>query len=132
MNDKGGLLCFYTLKNPSFPEYIFAAESGVSALDNNPSDFNLVCVGFYSGNVAVYDLTHSKEDNPIYRSTALTGKHSDPVWQVAWQKPDPDGFLNFYSISSDGAIKVSTVLQLFYYHAIKCPRNASSMVLVSK
>ena len=106
MNDKGGLLCFYTLKNPSFPEFIFSAESGISSLDSNTDDFNLVAVGFYSGNVAVYDLAQSKEDNPVYMSTALTGKHSDPVWQVVWQKPDPDGFLNFYSISSDGLLKV--------------------------
>ena len=110
MNDKGGLLCFFTLKNPSYPEYIFSTESGISALDNNPNDYNLIAVGLYSGNVAVFDLSRPKEENPIYFSTALTGKHSDPVWQVTWQKPDPDDYLNFYSISSDGIIKVDRLV----------------------
>ncbi len=41
----------------------------------------LVAVGHYDGSVAVYDLKEG-EGNPIYKSTAKSGKHTDPVWQV--------------------------------------------------
>ena len=34
-----------------------------------------------TGSVAVFDL-ESKTKAPIYQSTAKTGKHLDPVWQV--------------------------------------------------
>ena len=39
------------------------------------------CVHAYVGSVAVFDL-ESKAKAPIYQSTAKTGKHLDPVWQV--------------------------------------------------
>ena len=45
-------------------------------------DFHVVsCVHAYAGSVAVFDL-ESKTKAPIYQSTAKTGKHLDPVWQV--------------------------------------------------
>ena len=52
-------------------------------------------------------------------STAKNGKHTDPVWQVRWQKDDLDNNLNFYSVSSDGRVvqwtlvKVSNVVNSF-------------------
>ena len=41
----------------------------------------LVCVGFYDGNVAVYNIL-DKRNEPTFTSTAKSGKHTDPVWQV--------------------------------------------------
>jgi WD40 repeat protein len=75
------MILFYTLKNPSFPEYIYPTESGVMSLDINPDHPYLVAVGFYDGNVAVYNLVENRS-GPVYMSTAKTGKHTDPVWQV--------------------------------------------------
>ena len=47
-----------------------------------PCDCHVVsCVHSYIGSVAVFDL-ESKTKAPIYQSTAKTGKHLDPVWQV--------------------------------------------------
>ena len=43
----------------------------------------LLAVGMYDGSVAVYDLNASYQDNPIYKATAKSGKHTDPVWQVS-------------------------------------------------
>jgi hypothetical protein len=37
--------------------------------------------GFYDGSVAVYNIADDKK-RPKYQSTARTGKHTDPVWQV--------------------------------------------------
>lgn len=102
-NQGGGLICFHSLKNPSYPEYVFQVDSGVMSLDIHPEHPYLIAVGLYDGTVAVYTLK-DKGSNPLYRSTAKTGKHTDPVWQVCWQKNNLDGNINFYSVSSDGRV----------------------------
>lgn len=77
-----GMLIFYTLKNHSFPEYIFTTTSGIMCLDIHQQHSYLVAVGFYDGHVAVYDLKKRGEEEPVYKSTAKMGKHTDPVWEV--------------------------------------------------
>lgn len=76
-----GMLVFYSLKNSAFPEYIYPTNSGVLCLHIHEQHSHLIAVGFYDGCVAVYNL---KEEGlePVYKSTAKTGKHTDPVWQV--------------------------------------------------
>jgi len=81
LKQSAGMILFYTLKNPSFPEYIYPTDSGVMSLDVNPDYPYLVAVGFYDGNVAVYNIVENRS-GPVYISTAKTGKHTDPVWQV--------------------------------------------------
>ena len=39
------------------------------------------CLPSITGSVAVYNVT-DKSEKPTYQSTAKTGKHTDPVWQV--------------------------------------------------
>ncbi len=60
---------------------MFSSPSGVMSLDIDPEHPFLVAVGHYDGSVSVYDLREG-EGNPVYRSTAKSGKHTDPVWQV--------------------------------------------------
>lgn len=76
-----GMLVFYSLKNPSFPEFIYRTPSGVLCLDINEQFSYLVAVGFYDGCVAVYNLK-KEETEPVYKSSVRTGKHTGPVWQV--------------------------------------------------
>lgn len=111
-----GVICCFSLKNTSFPEYTFATESGVMCLDFHPQHPSLLAVGCYDGTVLVFNIGGGGATNsnkPIYASTTRTGKHADPVWQVHWQKDDSAGGtnggggtreLNFYSISSDGRV----------------------------
>ena len=68
-------------------------------------------LGFYDGSVAVYNIADENK-RPKYQSTARTGKHTDPVWQVRWQKDDLDNNLNFYSVSSDGRIVCWTLVKV--------------------
>lgn len=85
------MLVFYSLKNSAFPEYIYLTSSGVLCLDIHEQHSYLVAVGFYDGCVAVYNL---KEEGLelVYRSTAKTGKHTDPVWQVRlWNSVQGNG-----------------------------------------
>ncbi|KAG8430419.1 hypothetical protein GDO86_020647, partial [Hymenochirus boettgeri] len=76
----GGMLLFYSTKNPSFPEYAFSTDSGVMCLDIHRDHPYLVVAGFYNGNVAIYNLK-SDTPQPNFTSTAKSGKHTDPVWQ---------------------------------------------------
>lgn len=100
-----GLIACFTLKNTSHPEYTFETDSGVMCLDFHPLNSSLLCVGFYDGTVAVYDV-RLKEGNPIYMANSPKVKHTDPVWQVCWSKePLTEGKnVSFYSVSSDGRV----------------------------
>ncbi|KAL5506552.1 hypothetical protein EMCRGX_G008216 [Ephydatia muelleri] len=57
--------------------YVFQVDSGVMSLDIHPEHPYLIAVGLYDGTVAVYALK-DKGSNPLYRSTAKTGKHTNP------------------------------------------------------
>ncbi|XP_061900012.1 dynein axonemal intermediate chain 1-like [Entelurus aequoreus] len=115
-----GMLLFYTLKNSTFPEYVFPTPSGVLCLDIHQQHSHLVAVGFYDGCVGVYNLKNKGLD-PEYKSTSNTGKHTDPVWQVCWQKDDLDNNHSFYSVSSDARVVSWTLIQneLIFSDAIR-------------
>ncbi|XP_061687773.1 dynein axonemal intermediate chain 1-like isoform X3 [Syngnathoides biaculeatus] len=121
-----GMLLFYTLKNSTFPEYIFPTGSGVLSLDIHKQHSNLVAVGFYDGCVSVYNLKKKGMD-PEYKSNAKTGKHTDPVWQVRWQNDDMDNNHNFYSVSSDGRVVSWTLIknELFFSDVLRLGRDKS-------
>ena len=74
----------------------------------------LIAAGFYDGSVAVYNMAENTQA-PKYVSTAKNGKHTDPVWQVKWQKDDLDGNMNFYSVSSDGRVVCWTLSKVVYF-----------------
>ncbi|CAF0780705.1 unnamed protein product [Adineta ricciae] len=113
-----GIILIFSLKNPSFPEYIYQTESGVMCLDFHHTHSNLLCCGFYDGSVAVYNVADDTK-RPKYQSSARNGKHTDPVWQVRWQKDDLDANFNFYSVSSDGRVVCWTIVKSdLMYHDI--------------
>jgi dynein intermediate chain 1 len=103
MRQGSGMVCCFSLKNTSHPEYIFSTESGVMCLDFHTHHHSLLAVGCYDGTVMVFDV-RNKVNRPIYSSSIRTGKHTDPVWQVHWQEEDLAKELNFYSISTDGQV----------------------------
>jgi len=104
----GGMLCLFSLKNPSYPELTCSTESGVMCLDWHPQHSSVLCVGLYDGTVSVYD-TRTKRQAPIFQSSVKAGKHTDPVWEVCWQEEDLAKNLNFFSVSSDGRITLWTL-----------------------
>nr|XP_047904510.1 dynein axonemal intermediate chain 1 isoform X2 [Anser cygnoides] len=128
MKQSHGMLLLYTMKNPSFPEYVFSSESGIMCLDIHNDHPYLVAVGFYDGNVAIYNLKKATSQ-PSYKSSAKSGKHTDPVWQVKWQKDDMDNNLNFFSVSSDGRIVSWTLVknELVHTDVIKLSAEGTTM-----
>uniref|UniRef100_A0A8C1FF86 Dynein, axonemal, intermediate chain 1, paralog 2 n=1 Tax=Cyprinus carpio carpio TaxID=630221 RepID=A0A8C1FF86_CYPCA len=122
----GGMLLFYTLKNPSYPEFIFNTASGVMCLDIHEHLSYLVAVGLYDGCVAVYNLK-KKTDQPIYNSRASSGKHTSAVMQVKWQKDDLDSNHNFISVSADGRLVSWTLVKVqIQMTFVKCLRKTTS------
>ncbi|KAL7537747.1 hypothetical protein ACHAXR_008038 [Thalassiosira sp. AJA248-18] len=104
MRQGTGMVCCFSLKNTSYPEYVISTESGVMCLDFHPQHPSLLAVGCYDGTVLAYDISNGTS-KPIYSSSLRSGKHSDPVWQVYWHdNRSLSKELNFYSISSDGKV----------------------------
>lgn len=115
MKQTPGIVCVYTLKNTSFPEYVFQLDSGVMTIDFSEQHPSLLCFGLYDGSVGIIDI-HSSNPGPLYQSTVKSGKHADPVWGVAWQKDDLDKNFNFFSVSSDGKVFSWTLIKNELHH----------------
>uniref|UniRef100_T1JEU0 Uncharacterized protein n=1 Tax=Strigamia maritima TaxID=126957 RepID=T1JEU0_STRMM len=100
-----GIICIHTLKNPAYPEFMASVDSGLLCVDINPQQPYLIAVGYYDGNVAVFDVK-SGNKSPKFQCDPKEGKHQNPVWKVRvrWQENNLDGNLNFVSISSDGRV----------------------------
>ncbi|KAJ3054495.1 cytoplasmic dynein with WD40 domain [Rhizophlyctis rosea] len=115
-----GMIACFTLKNSSFPEVLYSTEAGVMCLEFHPQHPSMIAVGLYNGTVLVFDI-RKKIDTPVFRSSSKAGKHTDPVWQVAWQKDDLDDNPNFFSISSDGRVTQWTLTktELMYTDVLK-------------
>jgi dynein intermediate chain 1 len=105
-----GFVCLFSLKNPSYPEFLCEAHCGVMCVDIHPQHPHMVVVGLYDGNIAVYNL-QIRSSVPTYMSTAQNGKHKDVVWQVKWVRDNLDGYLNFYSVSGDGRVTNWTIVK---------------------
>ena len=99
-----GMICIYSLKSTVYPEKIILCESGVMSMSFHPKYSSLLCVGYYDGSVAVYDI-RNRDDSPIYSSENPESHHSDPVWDIKWYFDELQHKLMFYSISSDSEIK---------------------------
>ena len=91
----------FSLKNPSFPEREIPLEECPTCIDFHPTLSSLIAVGLDNGTVMVFDIK-SNSNAPLYRSSLLTGQHTDTVWEIKWSsdihKP------HFFSIGSDGLV----------------------------
>ncbi|XP_075615266.1 dynein axonemal intermediate chain 4 isoform X2 [Balearica regulorum gibbericeps] len=84
---KKGLACCWSLKNPMWPERIFRCEHGVTALDFSTASPNLLAVGMYNGSIAIYNVRNCK-DTVLLDSSESSNKHTGPVWQLRWVEQD--------------------------------------------
>ncbi|XP_074953426.1 dynein axonemal intermediate chain 4 isoform X1 [Phalacrocorax aristotelis] len=84
---KKGLACCWSLKNPMWPERIFRCEHGVTALDFSMASPNLLAVGMYNGSVAIYNV-QSCNNATLLDSSESSNKHTGPVWQLRWVEQD--------------------------------------------
>jgi len=103
MEQRCGLVAFWSLMNPKFPEFTFQTPFGVTAMDFSSANPNLLAVGLYDGTVSVYDV-RLPCTKPVLESGYTGGKHSDPVWKLRWVQRGSDHGENLVSISTDGRV----------------------------
>ncbi|XP_048581208.1 dynein axonemal intermediate chain 4-like isoform X2 [Nematostella vectensis] len=107
-NQKGGLACCWSIKNPEYPERVFHLNTGVTALDFSGAHPNLLAVGLYDGTIAIYNI-RCTDDSPALDSSESVGKHTSPVWQLQWVDREQGGNGDEHdeilvSISADGRV----------------------------
>ena len=99
---KKGIVAFWTLKKPNFPERIIYTEYSVTALQFSKTTPNWLAVGDSMGGIMIYDVQNDSND-PIADSREIDEKHTDVVWEVKWvEKPSKGESL--VSISGDGRV----------------------------
>jgi WD40 repeat protein len=100
-----GLVLFWSIRNPGFPEKVLHTPHAVTALDFSRRNTTLLAVGFYNGDIAVYDVRRDADwEKPMESSIGMPGSHSDPVWQVKWLSKGHDRVDTLISISTDGNV----------------------------
>ncbi|XP_045122648.1 dynein axonemal intermediate chain 1-like [Portunus trituberculatus] len=99
----GGMLCLYTLKNPSTPERVFRAPCGVTCMSFHPQYGSVLAAGWADGTVVVYEARPPGRPGQLSSSTG-SGKHLLPVSQVQWVSTDPGEDLCLYSVAQDGRL----------------------------
>eukprot|EP00602_Paraphysomonas_sp_CaronLab_P000924 CAMPEP_0185032610 /NCGR_PEP_ID=MMETSP1103-20130426/20814_1 /TAXON_ID=36769 /ORGANISM="Paraphysomonas bandaiensis, Strain Caron Lab Isolate" /LENGTH=917 /DNA_ID=CAMNT_0027568567 /DNA_START=408 /DNA_END=3161 /DNA_ORIENTATION=- len=100
-----GLVLFWSLRNPDYPEKVLRTPHAITALDFSKRNPTLLAVGFYNGDIAVYDVRREVDwEKPMETSAGMAGSHSDPVWQVKWLAKGQDRTETLVSISTDGNV----------------------------
>ncbi|XP_020281477.1 dynein intermediate chain 2, ciliary [Pseudomyrmex gracilis] len=117
-----GTVCLFSLKNPSYPEWICPTESPVMCLNFSVQHSHLLVIGTMDGAVAVYNVM-LPSSAPQYKSNDVAQKHGGLVWEIRWAPDTEDGNLTFFSVSIDGKINhwvlnqndlsLTTVMTLF-------------------
>ncbi|XP_023574020.1 WD repeat-containing protein 78 isoform X2 [Octodon degus] len=103
-----GLACCWSIKNPMWPERVYPSPYGVTAVDFSIGTPNLLAVGYYNGTIAIYNV-QSSSNVPVLDSSESPQKHVGPVWQLQWIEQDrgstgDDKREFLVSISADGRI----------------------------
>lgn len=104
--NKNGLVMFWTLKNPSYPERIIKTNSKLTCCKFSEQNPNLLATGSYDGIVAIYDI-RKHGNSPVATNRETEGKHSDAIWELNWIGKGNKGTEkgeSLVSISSDGRI----------------------------
>jgi|Transcript_50312 WD40 repeat protein len=109
-NNTKGLVLFWSLKNPTYPERVIRTRTGVTALHFSSAHPNMVSAGTHDGSVMIWDLRRPS-DQPVLTSGSSVSqhndqKHTDIVWETKWvdrgpEKQPPELLV---SVSSDGIV----------------------------
>ncbi|KAK9539508.1 hypothetical protein VZT92_004609 [Zoarces viviparus] len=106
---KPGLVCCWSLKNPTWPERAIQCDSAVTSLDfssNNPSQ---LAVGMQDGSIVIYNVKSQDSDTCVLSSSECLNRHLDPVWQLRWTQQElsltgEEMVESLFSVAADGRI----------------------------
>jgi hypothetical protein len=80
---KNGLVCCWTIKNPTQPERKYEFDSPVTSVNFSTDRPNLLACGFYNGSVMILDVS-SRNKTVIAVSNRVTSPSYEPIWQIFW------------------------------------------------
>lgn len=80
---KNGLVCCWTIKNPTQPERKYKFDSPVTSVNFSTYRPNLLACGFYNGSVIILDISF-RTKTVIAVSNRETSPSYEPVWQIFW------------------------------------------------
>lgn len=103
---KQGLLCFWTLKNPKYPELYIKTEHSIVTCAYAKKKKNWIAIGDSHGNIEIYDVmkcVKTGDKTPIATSKDVENKHNDIVWEIQWVLRD-NGEERLVSVSGDGRV----------------------------
>ncbi|XP_068427679.1 dynein axonemal intermediate chain 4 isoform X4 [Clinocottus analis] len=108
-NQKPGLVCCWSLKNPTWPERAIQCGSAVTSLDfssNNPSQ---LAVGMQDGSIDIYNVKSLQSKACVLSSSDCPNRHLDPVWQLRWTQQElsltgEEEGESLFSVAADGRI----------------------------
>ncbi|XP_041805802.1 dynein intermediate chain 4, axonemal [Chelmon rostratus] len=108
-NQKPGLVCCWSVKNPMWPERVIHCDSAVTSLDfssNNPSQ---LAVGMQDGSIAIYNVQSHDNKSCVISSSECPNKHLGPVWQLRWIQQElsltgEERVEALFSVAADGRI----------------------------
>lgn len=84
-------------------------------LSFHPLHPHLLAVGLHCGRVAIFHLQKDRQD-PWHLTTAISGRHSEPVWAVAWHPEH----LQLFSAGGDGVVGTWTLVRSsLHYHRLR-------------
>ena len=90
MQERRGLILFWSLKNPTYPARSIATKSDVTCLNFSQQHPNMIAAGMLDGHVGVWDLRQAS-DAPVLQSGMSHSaqgdrKHTDAVTEVMWTR----------------------------------------------
>uniref|UniRef100_A0A3B4AP00 Dynein axonemal intermediate chain 4 n=1 Tax=Periophthalmus magnuspinnatus TaxID=409849 RepID=A0A3B4AP00_9GOBI len=83
-----GLICCWSLKNPTWPERVVPCDSPVTALDFSVKSPCQLAVGMEDGTVMICSVHSPQSNTSVLHSRACPHKHVAPVLQVKWTLQD--------------------------------------------
>ena len=118
---RDGLILFWSLKNPSFPDKMIATHCSVTCLAFSRHHPNLLAVGLYDGTVCTYDV-RKNDMKPLLESGHTSGKHTDPVWQLKWVDQGAERGEVLGPLSPNWASTAPTCRRMLMHHYVRAAR----------
>ncbi|XP_041650850.1 dynein intermediate chain 4, axonemal [Cheilinus undulatus] len=106
---KPGLICCWSIKNPIWPERIYHCQSSVLSMDFSAKFSAQLAVGMRDGTMAIYNVRSGDPNTYIASSSGSSERQYHPVWQVRFVKQELSQFEedddeNVISVSEDGRV----------------------------
>ncbi|XP_014829875.1 PREDICTED: WD repeat-containing protein 78 [Poecilia mexicana] len=108
-NHGPGLVCCWSIKNPTWPERIINCDSAVTTVDFSSISPGQLAVGMCDGSIAIHNMQSADNKSPFISSRECAKRHLGPVWQLRWNQQElsftgEEKVESLYSVGADGRI----------------------------